>query len=275
MRTVTTLLLAVGAVFLSGPVSADDTTSQALALFAAAEAGQIELKVIPKDARQATILISNKSDRPLRIQLPEAFAAVPILAQGDVAGGGNIGGRSSGFGGGGIQSFGGGFGGGLGGAGFGGGLFDVASEEVARLKVATICLEHGKRDPKPKIPFQLKPIEAVTSDVRLQEVCKMLGRGEIAQTSAQAAAWHLLAGLSWDELAAKVKVRHLNGEVEHYFNPADLAVAIQATAEATRRAAFATTPPPEGLSAKPQDPYLEALSDRPASSAHEADERVP
>ena len=56
----------------------------------------------------------------------------------------------------------------------------------------------------------------------------MLGRGELDQTTAQAAAWNLSDGLSWTELAQKVKVKHLNGSVKMYFSPQQIRNAIQA-----------------------------------------------
>ena len=48
--------------------------------------------------------------------------------------------------------------------------------------------------------------------------------------------WHLTDGLSWQQLAAKVKIEHLNGTRELYFSQAELAAAVQIVAEATRRA---------------------------------------
>src|SRR5687768_9988684 len=84
-------------------------------MFAAMEEGQIEVKIIAKDSTEANVLIKNKSGKPLNVQLPEAFAAVPVLAQfGGQQGGGQQGG-------GGNQGGGGGFGGGGGGGQQGGG----------------------------------------------------------------------------------------------------------------------------------------------------------
>lgn len=78
--------------------------------FAAEEAGQIEIKFIPKDATEAMVLVKNLTAKPLNIKLPEAFAAVPINAQG--MGGGGMGGGGMG-------------GGGMGG---GGGMFSLPPE---------------------------------------------------------------------------------------------------------------------------------------------------
>ena len=214
--------------------------------FRAKDAGDIEVKLIPKDASKATVLIRNKIDQPLRIKLPEAFAGVPVLAQIGGVGGGGLGGGGLGGGGnqglgGGLGGGGGGFGGGGVGGGGGGGFFNVAPDRVGKIKVATVCLEHGKRDPNPRVAYDLKPIEALTDKADVIELCKMLGRREIDQVSAQAAAWHLTDGLSWEQLAHKVKARHLNGSIELYFSRQHVARAMQIAAEASRRAGASAT----------------------------------
>ena len=180
-------------------------------LFAAMAAGDVEAKVIPKDSTNATVLITNKTDRPLAIKLPEAFAGVPALAQ-----------------------FGGGRGG-MGGMGGGGGFFNVAAEKVGKIKVVTICLEHGKADPRPRIPYTLKPLEEFNDDPHVYEVCSMLGHGEIDQRAAQVAAWHFTDAMSFEELAAK-RIKHLNGTSEPYFAHAEVVRAVQIVQESVRRA---------------------------------------
>ena len=203
------------------------------------ETGDVQVKLVPKDATQATVLVKNTSARPLRIQLPETFVGVPILAQ-DIGGAGDRGGNnndsnSS------NQSFGGGMGGmGMGGMGMGGmgmgGFFNVPPDATRKIKVATVCLEHGKPDPNPRVAYELKPIDSFTKDAKVIQLCKMLGRGEIDQNAAQAAAWHLTAPLSWPQLAAKVRIRHLNGTTELYFSQQTLQRAMMTVQEAGRRA---------------------------------------
>ncbi len=200
-------------------------TPELVELFPAAEAGQLEVDLIPKNSNQATILIRNKTDQPLTVKLPEAF--VGVMAQiGGIGGGGGIQGGGIGGGGGGVQAVGGGggIGGGIGGGGLGGGggVFNVAPDSVRRVKIATVCLEHGKDDPKAKMDYVLQPIESFTSDARVIEICKLLGTGTIDTAAAQAAVWHVAAGLSWQELAQKVKTQHLNGSVDLYFTPAQI-----------------------------------------------------
>src|SRR5688572_33065982 len=86
------------------PASSAKAPTAEVELFAGMKAGQVEAKIIPKDAKEGTLTLKNKTDQPITIRLPEAFAAVPVLAQ---LGGGGLNG-----GGGGLNGGGGGGGGG-------------------------------------------------------------------------------------------------------------------------------------------------------------------
>lgn len=217
--------------------------AESVELFSAIKAGDLEVKLIPKDATQSTVIVKNLTQKPLRIQMPAAFAGIPVLAQddfGDDFGGGGLGGdQGQGQG---QQALGGGMGGGMMGGGMGGGMmggggmFNVAPERVRKVKVKTVCLEHGKKDPNPRVAYELRPLAAFTSDTKVFEVCRMLGNGEVDQTSAQAAAWHLTDKLTLQDLARKVKVKHLNGTVEMYFSPLHLQRASKIIQVATTRA---------------------------------------
>jgi hypothetical protein len=104
-----------------------DPNAQTVEMFAAIEKGDIAVKLIPKDSKESRILIENKTDKPLNVKLPDAFAGVPVLAQGGLAApNNNRGSRNSGSSGrnGGNQNQ--GMGGGMGGMGMmGGGMFSV------------------------------------------------------------------------------------------------------------------------------------------------------
>jgi hypothetical protein len=217
-------------------------------MFKAMEGGDVEVKIIPKDATEATVIFTNKSKKPLAVALPEAFVAVPVAPQfgGFGGGGGGMGGFGGGGfgggGGGGGQGFGGGFGGGMGGfgggmGGFGGGFMNVEPDTTRKVKVKGVCLEHGKDDPSPRMEYAIKPIETFTDKGEVHEVCKMLARGEISQNIAQAAAWHLMDEMSWNELAAKNRVESkLTNYREKWFSPQELAIAGRAVRVANERA---------------------------------------
>ena len=100
----------------------DKAAVKTVELFAAMESGDIDVKLIPKDSKQSTVLIENKLNSPLRIKLPDAFAGVPVLGQMGGMGGGH--GRWHGWHGrhGWRHGMGGGMGGGGGGQGMGGGM---------------------------------------------------------------------------------------------------------------------------------------------------------
>jgi hypothetical protein len=236
-------------------------------LFDAIEEKKIEVRFVPRNIKEATIVFTNKTDKPLAIRMPEALAATPVLAQfgGGMAGGmggmggmgGGMGGMGGGMGGMGGQNQGMGMGGGMGGMGGGmmgggmggmggmggggggfGGFMNVAAEKVAKTRVETVCLEHGKPDPNPHIEYELRPIDVLATKPEVVELCAMLGRGEMPQNAAQAAAWHLNNDLSWDELAAKDRVRLSTGYFEKFFNQGELQLAFRATQVCAERAAI-------------------------------------
>jgi hypothetical protein len=191
--------------------SSNPRTSTSVDLWEGMRDGQVTAKIVPLSDHQARIFITNKTDQPMTIQLPDAFAAVP-LAQ---FGGGGGGGRAGGGGGGSRssssrssssssqnQSSGGGFGG-SGGGGGGGGLFSVPAEKTAEIDAATLCLDHGLRDPSPSVPYVLVPAEEHLDRPAVVELLKSFGRGELDHQAAQAAAWHLNNDMSWDDLSAQ------------------------------------------------------------------------
>jgi citrate synthase len=85
--------------------------------------------------------------------------------------------------------------------------------------------------------YTIVPIETLTKDPNVIEVCKMLGYGEIPQNAAQAAAWNLANGMSWQELAVKNRVELKTiGYAERFFAPQELFLASRIVGEATQRA---------------------------------------
>ena len=216
-------------------------------LFEAMDAGQVDVKIIPKDATQANVLIKNLTDKPLELRLPRTFASVPILAQmgmgggmggmgGGGMGGGGMGGGGGQAGGGGMGGMGGGGGGMMGGGGMGGGggFMRVPPARMKKLAVTTVCLEHGKPDPNPKMAYKMVPLEQFTDNPQVHVLCEALGYGQVTQNTAQAAAWHMMDGLSWQELAAKNRVESKYTGNIRWFSPIELRTAMAVVREATR-----------------------------------------
>jgi hypothetical protein len=208
-------------------------------LFAAISAEQLDVKFIPKNDREARLLLTNRTRGPLSVRLPDAFAAVPVLAQFGPMRPGGAGaqqqpnqamgaagapmglpqGRVNGF----QRMM------------LGNGIFNIPAEQVVEFRLNTVCLEHGKKDPRPAIPYQVRPLSEVTTKPGIRELLKSLGEEKIDQRAAQAAAWHLANGLSWEELAAK-RIEHLGRFSEPYFSFAQLIAARQAADVATASA---------------------------------------
>lgn len=198
-------------------------------LFYAMKAGQVEVKVLHKNEASGKLLFTNKTDKPLNVKLPETFATVHVLAQ---LGGGGIG-STGGIGGGLGQSTGGGMGGGGGGmggggaAGGGGGMFNVAPERIGELPFTSVCLEHGKPNPRASMKYELRPLSSVAGSEEVGELIKMLNRGTISQRVAQVLAWHLNNEMSFEQLAAKTVTR-LGGSSYPYFSVDEIRAAMAA-----------------------------------------------
>ena len=229
-----------------------DPNAKTVEMFAAMESGDINVQLIPKNAEEARVLVKNNTRQPLRIEMPAAFAGVPVLAQfgggnqgGGGFGGGNQGGGNQGMGGGmGGGMMGGGMGGGgMGGMGGGGGFFNVAPEKVGQIKVGLLCLEHGKKDPRPGIPYEIKPIDALTSNPAVHELLKQFANDKYDQRAAQAAAWHLNNSMSWQQLAGK-RIPHLNRPSEPYFSHGEIEAGMRVAQDARIRAEQNSTPQP-------------------------------
>lgn len=212
--------------------------SRDVELFEAARNGDIEKKFIALSDRKARLIITNKTKQPLNVQLPEAFAAVPVLAQFGGGGGGGRGGGGGfgGGGGGGQQTGGGGFGGGGGGIGGGGGQFSVPPESTAKINVPMVCLDHGLRDPSSSKPYEIVPAEDHIDNPAVIELLKGYGRGELQHGAAQAAAWHLNSQVPWDQLASKLTGTERNVNRSPYFSADEIRAGVMYANEAVRRA---------------------------------------
>lgn len=210
-----------------------DPSAEAVELFEAIEAGQVEARLIPSGAFSGRAFIENRTDKPLNVKVPDAVIAVPVNAQfgggfggGGLGGGGLAGGGPGGQQGGGQQTLGGGFGGGIGG-GFGGGLggggfggggqlggggfFSIPPERVVAVKFNSVCLQHGRPEPSASSRYRFVPLSKVSEDPVLHGLLTVVGSGSVDSMAAQAAAWAVSDRMSWQQLADK-SVTHLAGQ---------------------------------------------------------------
>ncbi len=209
----------------------------AVDLFTAMESGQVEARIIPRNSQQCQLLVRNKTDQPLSVALPVAFAAVPVLAQqqlplplppsqqpqplgvalnraapvlrwpqknnGQWAP--NIAGQRP------LARL---------------ALWTIAPEKVGWLRLPSVCLALGRPDPQPRFPYEIRRLEELTTDPVVAGICAMLGSGELSQDAAQLAAWHLENGMSWNQLATFCRPSAL--AVAPRFTPGELAAAQRA-----------------------------------------------
>ena len=282
------LMLALAVVLPSTCVranAADNTKvdeSEAVELFQAIDEGLVEVKLTPKNSLRSSLEVTNKTDKPIVVDMPTAFAGVPVLAQpggfggfggmgamggmpgmgggrngrGGAAGGfgggmfgeeggrGGMtgGGRNNGNGGsGGNQSIGGGMGGrggmmgGMGGR-RGGGMMSIPAKQSRKESVRTVCVEHGKKEPRASVKYTIVPIDTYTDNKTTQVLCSMLGNEEIDQNAVQAAVWNTENGLSFEELAAKTKQEGGNNPITSYFKTNELEGAADLLEQAQDRA---------------------------------------
>lgn len=252
--------MAVGSV--CAAEKASDEAPLPVGLFEAIDKGMVEAKLTPKSALECSVVVKNLTKQALDIDMPSAFAGIPTtLAQGwggmggmggmgapdEIGGGpggrrgagggaaGGMGSSRSGSSSGGSQSVGGGMGGGRSGGGGMGGGWIVAPEKSMRQKVRTVCLEHGKEDPRAGSEYAIVPIESYTDNKTTQALCEMLGDDAVNQQGVQAAVWHNENGLSYEELSEKINRPTLSAEPKPWFTVDELAVskAILETADKT------------------------------------------
>ncbi len=247
-------------------IKATKAETKQVELFAAIEQGLLNVTFIGKDATQANLIFKNEGLDPLIVALPTTFGAVPVLAQGfggglgggggglgggglgggglggGGLGGGGFGGGGQGVGGGfgggggGLGGGGGGLGGGGGGIGGGGGLFRVEPDKPRKMTVATVCLNHGKADPNPRMKYKLVRLAEVNDSLVIEGICQGLATGKVSQNVAQAAAWHVANGLTWDELVRKPRVVSEYTGVEMFFSRLEVQAAMRLAALASSEA---------------------------------------
>lgn len=229
-----------------------DESLEHIDVFAGIEQGVLDVKLIPHDALGGNILIENKGAKPLNVDFPPAFIGKQVLkqlpAQQNAPGQqqnnglnalGNLVGQTAG----GAQVQGGGIGqtqgnnpGAAGpGNGNGNGFFSVPTDKIIRVAYRSVCLEHGKPDPTPRMIYRLGKVEEFSDDPVLAETLKLVASGEHDPQAGQAAAWHVANKLSWKKLGEKT-TPHIGRPATRYFTSETVAHAQKIHATAVARA---------------------------------------
>jgi hypothetical protein len=119
---------------------------------------------------------------------------------------------------------GGGMGGMGGGAAGGAGFFSIPAERTVSVPMTSVCLEHGKANPNSRMTYRLARPSEVSDRPELPELLKLVGQNKINQGAAQAAAWHIASGMSWEKIAAE-KWDHVGRPDTPYFSQDQLMAA--------------------------------------------------
>ena len=236
-----------------------DESLEHIDVFAGIEQGILDVKLIPQDALGGNILIENKGAKPLNVDFPPAFIGKQVLKQAPnqqqnngngLNGLANLAGQA----GGGSQIQGGGIGNGNGngngapggnpgaggprngnGNGNGNGFFSVPTDRIVRVAYRSVCLEHGKPDPSPRMTYRLGKVEEFSDDPVLAETLKIVASGEHDPQAGQAVAWHVANKMSWKKLGEKT-IQHIGHPATRYFSKETLARAQDIHATAVARA---------------------------------------
>lgn len=202
-------------------------------LFEGLKQKSLSARVFPLSAYNSSVFITNQTSEPLTVKVPPAVSSVHILAQ--VGGPGQGPGLGNGL----LNDLQGlnkpkvgdsqAVGGNLGPAGTNQkinfqGLFTIPPEKTVRLRLRSVCLEHGKPCPSRVKTYELRPIESQVQDKALVLLLQKFNPRRDDWEMMQAIAWHLSSHMDWQELATKRKQEIVGGGVP-YFRPEQLMAA--------------------------------------------------
>lgn len=180
-------------------LAATPSTPAADDLFQAMNDGKVEARVVARDANHVRVFFKNLSKQPLTVKLPEVLAARPVLAQANFfnpqQGGGGLGMGSRGG-----QQAPQAVAGPASGGNRNGNIFNIPPESVRELRVDSVCLEHGKPDPRSAVTYELVKLEEVCSEPAVESLLARYGAEGLDRDVVQAAAWNLANDLGWSEL---------------------------------------------------------------------------
>lgn len=229
-------------------------------LYAAVASGAVEARVIARDAYHLRVFLKNPGKEAVRLQLPAVIAARPVdwavaqepakqnLAQQNFF---NPGANNAGAGPFGQSSQGGGKTQAVSGPPpFGitansannqqgqNNIFAIPPESTREFRVPTVCVEHGKPNPRSIVKYELVRPEEVGVGPELADALASYGRGESDQEAMQAAAWHLANGKTWDELRKMSRMAAINAQTP-VFTSRELAAARRLVEASRQRVAEA------------------------------------
>jgi len=245
-RTSAWILPALGLLALfAAPLHADEKIrreaekAREVKLLEADRQGEIETRWIAFSSAEGRLIITNKTDKPLKVLVPSDMTAEHMVPAESKGGPGRA--QTLGIGphaGKGYQQN------GFFNDGPDAAFFYVPAGKSARADLPSVCLEYGRPDPSKNKRYVLRAVVAFTNPAPIVAFLKAWHAQRFSQNVAQAAAWRLADGLSWEKLASLRSIGVGPFAVgEPMFPQRDLNAAKQvaedATAEADKKAAKA------------------------------------
>jgi hypothetical protein len=159
--------------------------------------GEIEARWIAFNAAEGRLLVTNKTSEPLKVLVPSVMVAEHMLPAKTVAGPGRA--QTLGIGphaGTGYQQN------GFFNDGVDAAFFFVPAGKSARADLPSVCLEFGRPDPSKNMRYELRPVTSFTKPAPIEAFLKAWHTERFSQNVAQASAWRLADGLTWERLAS-------------------------------------------------------------------------
>lgn len=224
-----------------------DPAAERVELLAGLEQGVFSARMMPRDETGGSIYVQNLTTRPLTVEMPPALVGVQVHPQAPspfpgnlLSSAGPIGSNTGTAGNQSAQPVGTGFPGANGPSGSlsnvnvnvnqnNGPLpnfFSIPPERIVRVEYHSVCLQHGAPTPRRGQLYAVTRVESFSSDPRLPSLLSKIGKGDLDQKSAQAAAWHVANQMSWGDLQAE-RFKHLNAPDTPYFSQHELSAAGQ------------------------------------------------
>lgn len=198
-----------------------ETAPADIGFFAAMEQGMIDVRVVAQSYSSLAIRVRNVTRKPLQVELPATFAAVParrVQARQVLRMRGTPASLSDNY----VQQQG-------SSQGLGGSLsgpwwnrtesrknhrpnvnkgpkrnpetLTLAPTRFAQTRIPCFCLEYGKPDPNSRIPYVIRPLEELNQHAGVAKLLAEFGRQPMNQYAAQLAAWHMANDVPWRALA--------------------------------------------------------------------------
>ncbi len=210
---------------------------QELDLFEAMKNDQIGVLIVPRDFSILKMSIRNKTDSPLLIRAPEVFAAIPAqrAMNGQERASSSPHGTRSGYGQQSSQALGGSFyqpdpkvqsaarRNSADGSQADEPLADegdsrgslpkwlIRPGKIVSHPVRCFCLEFGRPDPTPRVPYLLRPLTELTNGPTVRDLLIQFNRHQCSQRVTQLAVWHVGNKVPWQTLAMAQLPRSMAG----------------------------------------------------------------